>query len=158
MTDAKEQAQAQYESICEMLAAEEVDYDRLDELRDEMNSEMSEDGRAEWVKENAVEFTDLEAAAGDCEDHDDALQRIYEDPLSVQVRSGWCDPGQDLIAAEFEILLATGGPAVRIRGELDEQGCPDRAWMDYSGWGTSWERYYEVDQATLLQYVQYFFS
>ena len=30
----KDQARAQYESICEMVAALDVDYDRLDELKD----------------------------------------------------------------------------------------------------------------------------
>lgn len=89
-------------------------------------------------------------------DEDEARQAIDEDPLSVEVRSGWETPGERLEPAEFKILLCTGGPAVRIRGELNEHGEPNRAWMEFQDWGTPWTRYLAAEQDVLLSYAQCF--
>jgi hypothetical protein len=90
-------------------------------------------------------------------DEDSARQEIQESPLSLQVRSGWVSPGEEMEASEFEILLSTGGPALRIRGELDEHKQPDRAWLEYQDWGTPWTQYFDVEQDTLLQFCQVFY-
>jgi post-segregation antitoxin (ccd killing protein) len=167
---AEEQAAAQYSSIVRMLAAVECDYDRLQELRDEkaervsaiLDAETPEEVEEqnqrmnEWKEENAEELAELEDAAGDCEDEDDARQRISEDPLSVEVRSDWTTPGEELEAAEFCILLCTGGPAVRIVGELN-RGEPCRAWLEYQDWGTPWTQYFGASSDTLCQYAAHFF-
>lgn len=52
---------------------------------------------------------------------------MHEMPLSVMVRDGWREAGgmTDEGPEEFEILLGTGGPAVRIWGTLDEYGQAD---------------------------------
>ena len=147
---AEEQAAAQYSSIVDMLASVECDYDRLQELRD--SAEALED----LTDEEREELAELEAAAGDCTDEEDARQRIQEDPLSVEVRSDWASPGEELTAGEFQILLCTGGPAVRIMGELDG-GTPCRAWLEYQDWGTSWTQYFEARSETLCQYASHFF-
>lgn len=161
---AEQQAAAQLSSIREMLAAVAVDYDRLEELRAELADAAADGGTAAWAAENpdeAAELAELEAAAGDCTDEDDARQRIQDDPLSVQVRSGWYSPGpegDDTKPEEFEILLCTGGPAVRIMGDLDEYGQPTRAYLQYQDWGTPWTDHYEAGVAdTLLEYSQHFF-
>ncbi|MDR6858912.1 hypothetical protein J2W96_005244 [Variovorax guangxiensis] len=39
---------------------------------------------------------------------------------------------------EFEILLCTGGPTVRIVGDLDHHGEPDRARIEYQDWFEPW--------------------
>lgn len=168
--DAKDQAKVQYESICRMLGALDVDYGRLEELRDEKEvllttikyartddelKEAEDDWQA-WETEYDLELAELNEAADDCESRDDAEERIQQDPLSVQVRSGWEDPGTELTAYEFEILLCWGGPAVRIRGELDEHKQPDRAWMEFQGWGSPWCQYFDAEQATLLAYASQF--
>lgn len=148
---AKEQAAAQLASIREMLAALNCDFDRLAQLRD------LEDGN-HLDKAELEELAELEQAAGDCENQEDAQQRIYDDPLSVQVRSGWYSPGQTPEAEEFEILLCTGGPAVRIVGELDQYNQPNRAYMQYQDWGTPWTDYFEEGVAdTCLEYAQQFY-
>lgn len=72
---------------------------------------------------------------------DDARQVITEDALSVQVRSDWHNPGEDSEASEFMILLCTGGPAVRIIGELSEYKEPESARLEYQDWGTPWTSY-----------------
>lgn len=123
---AMEQAAAQYSSIVEMVAAVNCDYGRLEELKgeredlteavkdaeseyleatedDEENEQELlaelEDARvalANWEAENAEELAELEDAAGDCEDEDEARVRIQEDPLEVQVRSDWTTVGEPL--------------------------------------------------------------
>lgn len=151
---AKEQAQAQYESICEMVAALDVDYDRLEELRTERDG-LTEEELRDWP--DSGELSEMEDAAGDCKSQDDAQERIQEDPLSVQVRSDWVNPGEDMEACEFEILLCTGGPAVRIRGELDDFKEPISARIEHQDWGTQWTPYHGAEQATLLAYCQQFY-
>lgn len=168
---AYEQASAQMSSIAEMLAALDCDYDRLEELREEFAEwearvETQNEAvltRAEWAKLNpdvAAELADLEEAAGDCEDMDDAQQRISDDPLEVQVRFDWYSPGDELpnVPAEFKILLCTGGPAVRIVGELNERGEPDRAWLEFQDWGTPWIEYHgeNADGDALVRYAAHF--
>ncbi|MGB8348305.1 MAG: hypothetical protein WCD86_25710 [Ktedonobacteraceae bacterium] len=153
---AKDQTRAQYESICEMVAALDADYDRLDEL----NEIVAEHTKADTTcdTETLREWEELNAQAGDCENQDAACDRIQEDPLSVQVRSGWYSPGDEAPPPEeFEILLCTGGPAVRIRGELDERGQPIKAWIEYSDWGTPWTQYFDVEQDVLLRYCEQFY-
>src|SRR3990167_2842372 len=72
---------------------------------------------------------------------DDARQRIEEDALSVEVRSGWYSPGArdaDTKPAEYNILLCTGGPACRIIGRLSEYGEPETAELQVQDWFTPW--------------------
>jgi hypothetical protein len=152
-----------------MLAALTCDYDRLQELREERD-ELTEavkdaetddyaaalEALTEWETDNAKELEELEAASNGCEDEDAARDNIQEDPLEVQVRSDWTSPGETLEVSEFMILLCTGGPAVRIVGELD-RGEPCRAWLEYQDWGTSWTRYFEASSATLCEYADNFF-
>lgn len=175
--NAENQAKSQLESIREMLAAVSVDYDRLEELREELEvlKDNDEEARtypdadeestagarvalASWLEENGEELAELEAAAGDCTSEDDARQRIQEDPLSVQIRSGWYSPGETPEPEEFEILLCTGGPAVRIIGELDEYKEPSRAWLEYQDRGTPWQSYYEEGGFdALVEYANHFY-
>lgn len=167
---AKEQAAAQYSTIADMLAAANCNYSRLDELRDELeyltaelatvDAEDKAEAEAElatWRADNEAELNELIAEAGNCENEEDARERIQEDPLSVEVRSDWETPGTELTAVEFSILLCTGGPAVRIRGELDEHKQPSRARMEYQDWGTPWTQYFDAEQSTLIEYAQSFY-
>jgi hypothetical protein len=189
---AEEQARAQLSSIIEMVAALEVDYDRLEELRDERNElpdgyeidpvvagfiwkcealnvgsdrfdSDEEAARAAWSHANpddAEELTELEEAAGDCESRDDAYERIQEDPLSIEVRTGWYSPGEAPEPEEFNILLCTGGPAVRIIGELDQYKQPCRAWIEYQDWFTPWAELVSIEayeRDALLTYCQQFY-
>ena len=160
---AEEQAKAQYESVREMVAALECDYDRLEELREELRElkeVFAEQTRnIEWndaMFEHAEELRELEEAAGDCESEDDARQRISEDALSIEVRSDWTTPGEEMTPGEFCIVLCTGGPAARIVGELDEHGEPYRAQLEYQDRFARWKEYFGADQETLLTYARQF--
>jgi len=65
-------------------------------------------------------------------------ERMRESVLSVQVREPWHDPGADGVKpSEYEILLTTGGPALRVWGELD-YGEPDGAQLQMQDWGVPW--------------------
>lgn len=187
---ARDQARAQAEHIAALVAALDCDYDRLEELRDERQAlaeavedevtenqaEAPRDGEVSETAVKALEAWDAEhdeelrelseaAAAGESPEYaltsqDEARERIQESPLSVQVRSGWVDPGaEEFEPEEFEILLCTGGPAVRIRGELDGYGEPRRAWIEYQDWGTPWTEYHGegCEQETLLTYCRCFY-
>lgn len=162
-----------FESIAEMVAALQCDYERLEELRDERDGyEFDEDAngapdgpghknsREAWAAENpdeAEELRGLEEAAGECGDQGEARERIEEDALSVQVRCGWVTPGEGMSAEEFSILLSTGGPAVRIVGELDAGLEPSRAWLEVQDWGKPWTQYFRADEDTLLAYCRCFY-
>lgn len=174
---AYQNAQGWAGSIAELVAALECDFDRLQELREEEADllaavEAADEGDERdaeralfvaWRGEHTEELADLTATATvDGELYasaDDVRERIQEGPLSVEVRSGWYSPGDDPEPEEFAILLSTGGPALRIRGELDDYKQPRRAWLEYQDWGTPWTEYHGegLDSGALLTYCQQFY-
>lgn len=83
---------------------------------------------------------------------DPALETIQEDALSVQVRSDWTEPGQKLEPYQFELLLCTGGPAVRIIGTLNEHNEPETAKLEHSDWFKGWTEWHDADEGILLTY------
>ena len=160
-----------YASIADMVAALNCDYDRLEELRDErdgftfdadVNSAPDGPGYANdveaWKSENpdeAEELRELEEAAGECGSREEAEQRIQEDPLSLEFRSGWETNTGDFSAAEYNLLLGTGGPAVRIVGDIDN-GEAKTAHLEVQDWFKPWTEYVPADQDVLLAYVRCF--
>jgi hypothetical protein len=178
---AEQQARAQVSSICAMVAALECDWDRLEELREEQEDlvgavavaqcdadEMADTANSEtyataladaqrelveWNDENAEELAELVEAAGEHADYDAAMEAIHCDPLSVEVRSGWSEPGDSLDPSEFRIVLCTGGPHVELQGDLDRYGDPSRVRVLYSDWGTSGELF-DFDRTAVLTYCQ----
>lgn len=83
---------------------------------------------------------------------------IWESPLSVEVRSGWESIGEKLKPSEYQILMSTGGPAVRIVGDLNGYGTPTSAKLEYQDWGTPWTPYPLTysENNTLLEFAQHF--
>lgn len=171
--NAMQQARAQMSSISEMVAALNCDYDRLQELREERENltfdvsiadqdsaerELAKIELSKWEAENLEELTELESAAGNCESEEEARERIQEDALDIQIRSGWQSIGETLEPEEFTILLCTGGPAVRIVGELDQYKQPSRARIEYQDWFTPWRELVDnVSHSDLLTYCQQFY-
>lgn len=153
MDDAKDKAlqdigRGAFESIAEAVAAFECDYDRLQELRDARSDHpdgVAGQGHLLWdvaYPNDAAELADLEKAAGDCEDSDDAHERLVNQPLSLEVRSDWYSPGDPpSTPGEYCILLGTGGPATRIVGDLDANCEPSSARLEVQDWGTPWTEY-----------------
>jgi hypothetical protein len=102
--------------------------------------------------------------ADDCRAIDDARETIEQDALSVEVRTGWYSPHSrdaDKAPAEYTILLCTGGPAVRIRGELSEHCEPESAFIEYQDWFTGWTRWHPGNsdnvESILLAYSAVFY-
>jgi hypothetical protein len=159
--NAYNQAVAQANSIAAMVAALNADYDRLEELKNERHTIQNEgtiEELAAWDSEYSEELQELDEAANGNESEDDARERIQEDALDVQVRSGWHSIGGDDTPSEFQILLCTGGPAVRIMGELNDFCEPSRAWIEAQDWGTPWFHCSGIiDQETLLTYCRQFY-
>lgn len=171
---ARDQARAQYESIVELITAYELDWDRLVALREERESSSfpsralaeAESGAPadhtdgwweDQFPDEAEELSQLEADAAGYEDQDAVQRAISEDPLSVQVRSGWHSPGETGEGdEEFQILLCTGGPAVRICGELGEYNQAERAWIEFQDWFTSWEQWVGASNDVLCKYANHF--
>ena len=93
----------------------------------------------------------------DDDDQDAARQEIDESPLSVEVRQGWYVPGgtqgsEQEKPVEYCILLTTGGPALRIVGELNRFCEPETAQLQIQEWGTPWTNYHSgrADQEEML--------
>ena len=166
---AEQNAAAWYGTIAELVAALAVDYDRLEELTEERADHDEEHGAGDWAispdyKSDADELRELITAAtieGEIQKDADAVrERIQEGPLSVEVRSDWQTPGSfDTKPSEFCILLSTGGPALRLCGDLNEYGEPTRAYLQHQDWGTSWTDYFPGSGSgeVLLTYCQQFY-
>jgi hypothetical protein len=93
-------------------------------------------------------------------DEEEARQAINEDPLEVSIREGWKAPGgEPYSGVDYKILLCTGGPAVRIIGELDQWGQPESARLQYQDWFTPWELYRigDDEEKTLVSYANCFY-
>ena len=96
-------------------------------------------------------------AFGKTSDYDAARYAIREDALEIAVREDWHAPGVKMAPTDFMILITTGGPAVRIRGELNNHSEPCRAWLEVQDWGTPWTEYHDVDEDVLLDYANCFY-
>src|SRR5690606_26612098 len=108
MTNAKNQAKAQVESIVELIQFLEWDWGGL--AYDE-------------IPENC-----------DYQSREDVEQAIQEMPLSIEVRSGWVSSVHDFTPNEFRIVLCTGGPHVEIRGDIGLHGEPQDVKVFYADW------------------------
>ena len=156
---AKEQAKAQLESIVAMVK-------RLEHCQ-ECDGDDVED--CELADKEILEGINLYYAEGDkateeerkqYHNEDEAKEAIDEDPLSVEVRSDWHTPGGDDKASEYMILLCTGGPAVRIIGELDDFQQPKTAKLEYQDWFTPWETLLPLEDSehdAILTYARQFY-
>lgn len=157
MTDekdhARDQAQAQFDSIKAMV-------ERLEHCRDcdgedcELTDEQIYNGLNMFYDGKPATDEDRK----DYHDEDRAREMIEEDPLSIEVRSGWHTPGEGNENDEYMILLCTGGPAVRIIGDLN-RGQPETAKLQYQDWGTPWTEFMlkHDKYETLLAYAQQFY-
>lgn len=165
-------ARQQAQSLADMVAALTLDYDMLEELREEL-ADLEEQqaelmdapaGYLQWEKANGQrldglreELAELERIADGCADADEARDRIMEDPLSIETRSGWVSVGEEMSPEEYRIVLCTGGPHVEIVGDLDQHGAPCRARIVYRDWGDSGELF-DFDHGAVLAYAQQFFG
>lgn len=108
------------------------------------------------IEEMLEELDKAEQADGQ-DQVDDARQHIEESVLSVAVRDGWRQPGAASEGAEeYEILLTTGGPALRIYGKINQYDDPETAELQWQDWGTPWTRH-NAPEETLLRFARQFY-
>jgi hypothetical protein len=114
-------------------------------------SEISREAKA-VLRQHAYDGTNAEVICDWIEDE------LRESCLSVEVRNGWACPGEtaSMEPEEFRILLTCGGPALRIRGELN-RGEPCRCWLQHQDWGTPWTQFFGADQDALLWFASLFY-
>lgn len=97
---------------------------------------------------------------GDDKEREAADDDAHQMPLSIDVRSDWHLPGEDVPPAEYQILLSTGGPALRVWGDLSEYGEPmDHPSLQWQDWGTPWTTYAltEEEQAAVWTFARCFY-
>ena len=155
-TRAKDQARAQLETIAAMVKRLEHCRDCTGEDCELTDAEIYEGINLYYKEGDKPTDEDKEQYHNE----DDARQSISEDPLSLQVRSEWHTPGEDEAPTEYELLLCTGGPAVRITGELSQHQEPETAKIEYQDWFTPWVRYANTsseEDETLLTYARQFY-
>lgn len=168
--DAIHNAEAHAEDISKLMAALEADYDQLEALTDyaqslrdeleELSTDLDDDQLEqrdelqEQLSATEAELNELQAEAGEYTDRDGVERAIDEYPLSVEVRSDWTPIVDTPELSEYAITLATGGPAARIRGELDVYGNPATAWMEACDWGTPWTEVHTDYSDALLEFAQ----
>lgn len=108
----------------------------------------------------------LKQAQDDDKAFEKAEQAIQNDPLSIQVRSGWHTPGETGEAEEYQILLGWGGPAVQIVGELGAFNQPDTAVLQVQDWFKPWtdvhpecadNDHFSSAREVLLEYARQFY-
>ena len=92
---------------------------------------------------------------------DEFQDYIQRNVLQVGVRdSGFWSPGDTPDPNEYMVLLATGGPAVRIYGDLGAHGEPSTALIQQQDWFTPWKTVYDTtdeEDEALLWYAQQFY-
>jgi hypothetical protein len=104
-----------------------------------------------------VEKLNLARDEDDSDKIEEIEQEIHEGPLSLQVRGGWYQPGDESKgggAEEFELLLSTGGPALRLIGELDEYGQPfGKVRLQWQDWFTPWTEHETTTDENVALYT-----
>lgn len=152
---AQDQAKSQLESIVAMVKRLEHCRECNGEDCDLTDQEILEGQNLYWREGMTASSEDRESY----HDEDSAREAISESPLSIEVRSSWTSVGDPLEADEYMILLCTGGPAVRIVGDLSG-GDPDSAHIEYQDWFTPWERLHGItseEEDALVTFAQEFY-
>lgn len=132
MSDAKNQAKAQVESIVELIQYLSWDWDGLAD--DEIPHPL------------------------DYQSREEVEQSIQEKPLSVEVRSGWASSHHLFDAEEFRIVLCTGGPHVEIQGDVGLHGEPQDVKVLYADWAEKGEYILsDEEEQAVTEFCQQFY-
>lgn len=120
----------------------------------------TEENRAQSQAEAQLDSIRRLVSELDEENGEDTRRRIHEHPLNVQVRTNrFHDPQVEGIDPdEYMILLCTGGPAVRIVGELNEYNEPVSAEIQFQDWFEEWADLgiSGADEETVIRYALQF--
>lgn len=112
-----------------------------------------------WLETIREMVTTLRDAPNE-EAREAAQEAIQTAPLSIQIRDGWRNPGAESTPHEYEILLSTGGPALRIVGDLNDYCEPASATLQWQDWFVPWTDYADAttaDDAVLTAFASVFY-
>lgn len=162
MTTERDEAIGCMTKVSALVAAHDLDwplYDALKQSRDWWSADLQAgEPDVTWAEANqsdASQLAEMTTAAGSCTGQAQARSRIEESHFGIAYRTGWVDDLRNIRTediSEFTVLLAGGGPSVRIHGELAD-GIPRRAWLEYCGTG-AWQQLVAADCAALLRFSQ----
>ena len=127
----------------------------VDGVRYRLTWDSMDDDPVEYVSDPYTLDHDGEAHT----DPDDLRDRLMGQALEIGVRSDWVDPMRGTFEpTEYLLLLTTGGPALRITGELDISNEPATLRLQHQDWGTAWTDYPldDAEQQDLLQFANLF--
>lgn len=117
------------------------------------------ENQAKAQLESIIEMVDRVKRARNYDKREEAIDLIMNDPLEIATRSGWVSTTDDMHPEEYMILLCTGGPAVKIVGDINDYGEPETAHLFHQDWGTPWIEY-RVDREQedyLMEYARNFY-
>lgn len=89
-------------------------------------------------------------ADDDYERKDEIQETARERSYAINVRSDWYSPGEESAQpSHFRIVLAGGGPALQLMGELSQYSEPegDSLMLQVQDWGTLWTDYIPENMA-----------
>lgn len=110
-------------------------WDRMDELKETL--EATKHPGCTMDKSERDELSKLEGLLSGFRGANDAAEQAMGSVLDIKLSGEWA-PGGEPKADGFIILLTTGGPALRIVGELDQRGEPGSAHWEVQDWGLPW--------------------
>lgn len=117
----------------------------------ETENRAAEQAKAQY--ENITAMVQRREAAKTEKQEDDSLEEIESSALSVRLRADWHAFGESSEDCEYEILLCTGGPAVRIIGDLGSGGV-ESAVLQWQDWMEPWTEYRgKYDEDVLMEYA-----
>ena len=83
-------------------------------------------------------------------------EELREEPLSVQVGTDeWVAVGEVLEPSKFELLMSTGGPAMRVVGSINCHGGASDAVVQWQDWFKPWTEY-NNEQEALQEALEWF--
>ena len=75
-------------------------------------------------------------------------EELMEQPLSLQVGTDeWFNLGEVLEPNKFELLMSTGGPAMRVVGSLCRHGMPSNPVVQWQDWFKPWTSFQATSRA-----------
>ena len=150
---AEQNAAAWAESIEAYIVAMDQDsWDRLEEL----GEETAFDKEPTAYHAELEELATLKKQLAEFEDADQAREQAEESALEITLTGSWA-PCSTPEADGYIILLSTGGPALRISGDLGRHSEPSSARLEYQDWGTGWTEYRGIDGDSLLSFASIFY-
>ena len=141
-----ENARAWAETIHEYyLAMDPETWDRFEDLKE----------NGPTCQEDEDELAELARILADFTDEDDAREKAQDSALEVELTGSW-HHGEKPVADSYIILLSTGGPALRIVGQLNKYSEPGSATLEWQDWGTPWTEF-PADEDELLAFASVFY-